>query len=44
LKEWDPYTAWRCLDAAKKISPHHTTLLHATKMERAIELENPDFF
>jgi hypothetical protein len=44
LNEWDPYTAWRCLDAAKKISPHHTTLLHATKMERAIELENPDFF
>jgi hypothetical protein len=44
LMEWDPYTAWRCIKAAKNISPDHTDLLPLRNMEKNIEIDSPDFF
>jgi len=44
LMEWDPYTAWRCVKAARNISPDHTDLLPLRNMEKNIEIDSPDFF
>ena len=44
LMEWDPYSAWRCVKAAKNISPDHTDLLPLRNMEKNIEIDSPDFF
>lgn len=44
LEDWDPYTAWRCVQAARRISPNHSDLIPVNKMEKMIELDSPDFF
>ncbi len=44
LQEWDPYTAWRCIEAARGISPRHSDLISVDQMERMIERDSPDFF
>jgi len=44
LQEWDPYTAWRCVQAARRISPLHSDLVPVNQLERRLELDSPDFF
>jgi hypothetical protein len=44
LQEWDAYTAWRCIEAARGISPRHSDLISVDQMERMIERDSPDFF
>jgi hypothetical protein len=44
MEEWDPYTAWRCIHAARRIAPNHSDLIPINILERAIERDSPDFF
>jgi hypothetical protein len=44
MQAWDPYTAWRCIQAARRISPNHSDLIPINILERAIERDSPDFF
>lgn len=44
LMEWDPYTAWRCVRVAQKLSPNHSNLLPLRSLEKSLEADSPDFF
>lgn len=44
LQEWDPYTAWRCLEAARRIAPMHSDLIPVNQLEKMIRADSPDFF
>jgi formylglycine-generating enzyme required for sulfatase activity len=44
LTDWDPYSAWRCVNAARKIAPDHGYLLPLKNMEKNMEFDSPDFF
>jgi hypothetical protein len=44
MQHWDPYTAWRCIKAARRIAPNHSDLLPVNQMEKLLEVDSPDFF
>jgi len=44
LQEWDPYTAWRCVEAARRIAPMHSDLIPVNQLEKMIRTDSPDFF